>query len=199
MNSKEHIIFQVKAILIVRYISEYCELERLIRTRFQQEILNVDHKYKNKLYFYYGIHIGHDVTYDFEKNSVSLSTTHKFNEDEMFKSLNLNKILKFEKKEKLIKDFDIEVDSFIRKNSPFRLYDCCNKLMKMRNKLAHEVDSIQFDNNDIIEILSKDFLKEIDYKYIKGYNIEDMDENSIALLSNIIYMKKIIEIFNQSN
>jgi hypothetical protein len=168
-------------------------LEKLILVKFREEILKLDNKYKNKLYFYYGIYVGHNVTFDFEKNCVSLSDVVKYNEDELFKSLNLNKIIKFERKESLIDAFKFNVDSVIRTSICFPFYDCCLKLISMRNKLAHEAESLSFKDNDIIENLSIEYLKKYEYPYIEGYSVEDADDIIVALLSNIVYMRKIIE------
>lgn len=193
MNAKDYSSFQTKSILIVRYISEYCVFEKTILERFQHEIVKLDRGYKNKLYFYYGIYVGHNVVFDFEKNKVSLSEINSYNDEEMFKSLNLNKIIKFERKESLIKAFVFNIDSVIRKTTCFPFYDCCIKLISMRNKLAHEVDSISFKNGDIIELLPYEYLNSYDYEYVREYDFEDADEISVALLSNIIYMRMIID------
>lgn len=192
MNQKEHKRFQVKSILIVRYISEFCVFEKLIIEKFRQEILNVNHNRKNKLYFYYGVHVGHKVYYDFDRNRVSLSEENKYDENEMFKSLNLNKIIKFERKEKLIDSFNFTIDSLVRKVTTFDFYDCCLRIISMRNKLAHEVDSISFCDKDIIETLPDEYLKGYNYQFIEDYDIGDMDDDSKALLCNIIYIRKII-------
>lgn len=195
MNNQERNIFQLKSTLIVHYISEYCQLEKLILGIFQKSILGVDHKYKNKLFFYYGIHVGHDVFFDFENDNVSLSNATRYNVDEMFKSLNLNKIIKFEKKESLITAFKFNINSVIRKSTCFPFCDSCLKLASMRNKLAHEVDHLTFQEKDIIEKLPLDYLKKFDDEYINfnEYEIEKADDGIIALLSNIVYIKKIME------
>ena len=191
MSIKERNINQIKSILIVRFISEYCILEKKVLKIFHDEILKVDHKYKNKLYFYYGIHVGHNVSFDFERNCVSFSNVNKYNVDEMFDSLNLNKVIKFERKEHLIKAFSFDIDSVSRKATCFPFSDCCIKLMNMRNKLAHEVDTLSFQEKDIIEILPSDYLIKYEYEYIEGIDFSNMDDNLIALLSNIVYLRLI--------
>lgn len=193
MDSKRKVDSLIKSALIVRFISEYCKLEKIVLSIFQTEILKVDYKYRNKLYFYYGINVGHNVFFDFDKDCVSLGNTVSYNENEMFKTLNLNKIVKFERKESLIKVLNFNVDSVVRKSSCFPFYDCCIRLMNMRNKLAHEVDTLSFQERDIIEILSSEYLKKYNYDYLEGYEINYSDENTIALLSNIVYMRNIIE------
>ena len=71
--------------------------------------------------------------------------------------------------------------------------------MNMRNKLAHEVDTLSFQERDIIEILSSEYLKKYNYDYLEGYEINYSDENAIALLSNIVYMRNIIEKLQNSD
>lgn len=188
MSTKEQDIFQLKSILIVRYISEYCNLEKTILALFQQAISKIDHSLKNKLYFYYGVYVGHNVTYDFETNCVTLASVNKYNENEVFKSLNLNKIIKFERKESLINSFRFNIDSVIRKATSFPFFDCCLKLINMRNKLAHEVDNLSFQEKDIIEMLPIDYLRKYNYMYLERFDIDSADSNIVALLSNIVYM-----------
>lgn len=193
MNAKDYHLFQIKSILIVRYISEYCFFEKIVLEIFRKEIVKLDHRYKNKLYFYYGIYVSHNVSFDFEKNKVLLAEENSYNDEELFKSLNLNKIIKFERNESLIKTFVFNIDSVIRKTTCFTFYDCCKKLIDMRNKLAHEVDSISFKDKDIIELLPYSYLNDYDYEYVRGLDFKDADEISFALFSNIVYMRMIIK------
>lgn len=193
MENKSDILFQIKSILIVCYITEFSRFEKLVTHKFQQEIIKVDHQNKNILYFYYGLHIGHNVVFDFENNNVSLAQNSKFDQNEVFKSLNLNKIIKFEKNKKLISAFNIDIESLIRKTTYFTFYNCCEKLIKMRNKLAHEVDNISFKDSDIIELLPLEVLSSYEYDYTKNYDIKKIDSTLQALFSNIIYMRKIMK------
>lgn len=193
MENRSDILFQIKSILIVCFIKEFTKLEKLVMRIFQQEIIKVDHQIKNALYFYYGLYIAHDIRYDFENNKVSLAHNSKYDENEVFKSLNMIKIIRFEKKKKLISAFNINIESFIRKTTSFTFYDCCEKLIKMRNILAHEVDNLSFKNSDIIELLPLEVLSNYEYDYTKNCDIKNIDSTLQALFSNIIYMRTIME------
>jgi hypothetical protein len=197
MSTKARNIFQTKSILMVRFISEFCSLEKMIINMFKQNILKVEHSLKNKLYFYYGVHVGHNVVYDFERNCVMLASKNRYDEEEMFGSLNLNKIIQFERRETLINSFKFNIDSEVRKTTSFPLFDCCLKLIKMRNKLAHEVDNLSFSEKEIIEILPIDYLRKYNYIYLEEFDMENADEDIIALLSNIVYMKIIMNKLNE--
>lgn len=196
MTDQEYSFFQLKSILIVRYVSCYAKLEKLILKTFQDDIISVDHQKKNKLYFYYGIHVG-NVYYNFANNRVCLvneNTTYDTNE--MFKSLNLNKVVKFEKNEHLLDLFNIEITSILRPATSFPILDCCEKLISMRNKLAHETDQLQFkDTTDVIERLTSQYLKEYENEYTKQFELDKInDDLLIAILSNLIYIEKIEQV-----
>lgn len=54
MEQRELKILQVKSLIIVSFLSKYSELESIIKSIFQRDILAVEHHYKSKLYFMYG-------------------------------------------------------------------------------------------------------------------------------------------------
>lgn len=200
MDTRSRLEFVIKSILITRYITEFSKLEKLILSIFKKDIVKVEHKYKNKLFFYYGVYAGNSVYYDFEANCISISGNIKYDSDEVFASLNLNKIINFERRESLIKSFNFNVDSVIRKTIGFTFNDCCKKLINMRNKVAHEMDTISFqESKDVIERLPLEFLKEYNYEYIEEYDISNMDDVSFALFSNIVYIREIINKLESCN
>lgn len=193
METKESLKNTIKSILIVRFISDYSEMENLIISKFQEEIKNASPEKKNKLFFYYGIAVGHSVYYDFDQNKVKLAESFGYNEDETFKSLNLNRIIKFDEKERLIDSFNFKIDSLIRKSMEFEFHTCCKQLMSMRNKLAHVMYKLSFNDKDIVENLSMDYILKQDFDYLQDFDIRNMEEDSVALLSNIVYTKEIMK------
>lgn len=63
----------------------------------------------------------------------------------------------------------------------------------MRNVLAHEVNEIDFKAKHIIDQLSFDCIMQYPLECLEGLDINKMDNISINLYSNIIYMHKIID------
>lgn len=193
MDQYELIKLQIKSLLIVHYVSTFSLLEKIIKQIFQERIVVKEHKHKSKLYFAYGCLVGNDVYYDFENESLCLNGIRKYKDDELFNNLNINKIIKFDRKEHLIEDFETTIPSIQTKNLSYTLHDIIIKLIEMRNVLAHEVDEINFKSKHIIEQLSLDNLKQYPLEFLEGLDIHIMDNASINIYSNIIYMHKIVD------
>lgn len=180
---------QIKSLLIVKYISSYAYFEKLIKDIFQKEIINVDHKHKSKLYFLYGSTVGNDIFYNYETESLDLNGRRKYNDSELFKTLNINKIIRFDRKEKIIEPFKFDITSIQTPMQQYAFHDSCLKLINMRNKLAHELDSIVFKSSiDIIETLSFSTIEHNQIDWLKDFDLSKMDDMALAIYSNIIYM-----------
>lgn len=193
MDTRELIKLQIKSLLIVQYISNYSKLEKLILNIFQQCIVQQDHKYKSKLYFMYGCQIGNSAYYDIEREQLAISNV-KYNEDESFRNLTLNKIIKFDRKEQIINEFNFNIDSIQTKSLSFSFHDSVIKFINMRNKLAHELDSISFhETKDVVEKLSLHKIDQFDFQWLKGLDLSNMDDDSINIISNLKYIKILID------
>ena len=193
MDQSELIKLQIKSLLIVHYVSTYSVLEKVIKKIFQERIVVKEHKHKSKLYFAYGCMVGNDVYYDFENESLCLNGIRKYKDDELFKNLSINKIIKFDRKEHLIEDFDTTIDSIQTKNLSYTLHDVIIKLIEMRNVLAHEVDNIIFKEKHIVDNLSIEHIKMHPYYWLEGLDVNRIDNESLAIYSNLIYMELVIK------
>lgn len=193
MDQSELIKLQIKSLLIVHYASKYSVLEKIIKKTFQERIIIKEHRHKSKLYFAYGCMVGNDIYYDFEKESLHLIGTRKYKDEELFNNLNINKIIKFDRKEHLIEDFQITINSIQTKNLSYTLHDAIIKLIEMRNILAHEVEEINFKDKHIIDQLSLDCIVQYPLECLEGLDIHKMDNISISIYSNLIYMNIIID------
>lgn len=193
MDQSELIKLQIKSLLIVHYVSTYSVLEKIIKQIFQEKIVKKEHKHKSKLYFAYGCMVGNDIYYDLEKESLLLNGIRKYKDEELFNNLNINKIIRFDRKEHIIEDFQTTIDSIQTKTVSYTLHDAIIKLIEMRNVLAHEVNEIAFKAKHIIDQLSLDCIMQYPLECLEGLDINKMDNISINLYSNIIYMHKIID------
>ena len=113
--------------------------------------------------------------------------------NELFNNLNINKIIKFDRKEHLIENFGITIDSVQTKNLSYTLHDVVIKLIEMRNVLAHEVDNIIFKEKHIVDNLSIECIKKYPYEWLEGLDVTRIDNESLAIYSNLIYMELVIK------
>lgn len=77
-----------------------------------------------------------------------------------------------------------------------QLYDfrsCMVKVIKMRNKLAHELVNCNFNTQDIIEPLSNENMTKYGEKYLLGNSEAVLDQMTKEVLSNLIYMDIMIK------
>ena len=192
MDQSELIKLQIKSLLIVHYVSTYSVLEKIIKQIFQEKIVKKEHKHKSKLYFAYGCMVGNDIYYDLEKESLLLNGIRKYKDEELFNNLNINKIIRFDRKEHIIEDFQTTIDSIQTKTVSYTLHDAIIKLIEMRNVLAHEVDNIIFKEKHIVDNLSIEHIKQHPYDWLEGLDVNRIDNESLAIYSNLIYMEMII-------
>lgn len=202
MNRSVDDNFIIKSVLIVQFISLYAKFEKKLVNIFKEEIKKVDHKHKNKLYFMHGALLSSNIVYKYDMECFEIQGSNKswsYDENSIFNTLNLNKILRFERKENLIEQFRIKIQSIQRSIIQHDFKDSAIKLLEMRNKLAHEFDYLRFDDKCIIELLSAQTIKEHieNYSWLSGYDYTSMDEVSISLFSNYVYMNKLLDVIEK--
>lgn len=193
MEQPELIKLQLKSLLIVHYISYFAKIENLVKQIFQKRVVEQDHKYKSKLYFMYGSVVGNDIYYDIDNECLALVGNRRYNDAELFKELSLNKIVKFDRKECIISEFRANIDSIQTKSLSFTFHDSVIKFINMRNKLAHELNDISFNDKDVVERLSSSYIKQDAFEWLEGLDVTMMDNGTIAIYSNLIYINKILE------
>lgn len=183
------------SVIIVRFMIEYDKFEKEIKRIFQEQIKQVEHKNKSVLYFYYGCTVGNEWRIDYDNRSIERSNHRKYDDNEMFKSLTLDKINKFLRKERIIHCFNFEINSLQTKMAAYTFYDSCEKLTKMRNFLAHSISQItEFREESFIELLSDNKIEEHIYEWIdNSIPIHDLTHMSKIICSNIIYMNSLLK------
>ena len=62
----------------------------------------------------------------------------------------------------------------------------------MRNKLAHEVVDLRFNNRDLIELLSHEQIAREPFDLLQNYDIGKMDDMTLYIASNIVYIRKLL-------
>lgn len=186
---------QIKSLMIFEFLDEYNKLEQTIREIFERNISTLPTKVVQQLYFYNG---GRIATYiDFESESVKLNTV-KYKENDLFKDLKVNQIIKIFKRNPCLEAFNFDVSSVQRATTVFSFYDCVIRLLNMRNKLAHEMVKLQFNNQDLIELLTFEQLEAQSFEILQNFDVRKMDNMTQYIASNIVYMRKLLVMLDSS-
>ena len=193
--SKEKISFQLRTIVVVKYLEIYNYMEKKVKNVFSEEIKNTDEKFKNKLYFFYGGNSS--INIDFSKSMLTTNFK-KFRENEEFNSFSFNQIIKICKEDKKVEKFNFNIKSIQVKQEEFDFYSLCTKLISMRNKLAHEILKDNFDDEDIIELLSDEKIKENVITELETFDINLMDLSTKQIYSNLLYLNRIVIEINEN-
>ena len=69
----------------------------------------------------------------------------------------------------------------------------------MRNKLAHEVVNLRFKDQDLIELLSLEQIAKEPFDLIQNYDIRRMDDMTLYIASNIVYIRKLLSKLNEES
>lgn len=185
---------QIRSLIIFEFLKEYNLLEKLIREVFEENISNLPPAILQKLYFYNG---GRIATYiDFEEDSLKLNVV-KYKNDDKFKELKINQIIKIFKGNSCLKEFDFTVPSMQRTTVNFHFYDCILRLLNMRNKLAHEMVHLQFSDKDLIELLNFVQFEKESLEILQNFNVGIMDDVTQYIASNLLYMRRISKKLNE--
>lgn len=181
---------QIKSLMIYEFLNEYNQLEEMIREVFEKSISTLPTKIIQQLYFYNGGRVGTYI--DPAENAIKLNAV-KYKENDLFKDLKINQIIKIFQKNPYLEAFNFEIQSVQRATTAFSFFDCVIRLLNMRNILAHEMVNLQFKDKDLIELLTVDQLESHDFKILQNFDIRKMDNMTQYIASNIVYMAKTYE------
>ncbi len=189
-ETKDALLMQTKAFVVFHFLHRFNSIEKLVNDIFALSISSFSEINKRRLHYYYG---GRIATYnDQDQDWIKIKEV-KFDAGEKFADFKPLQILKFDKQFNMITDFSFEVESL---QSAMQLYDfrsCMVKVIKMRNKLAHELVDCNFNTQDIIEPLSNENMIKYGEKYLLGNSEAVIDQMTKEVLSNLIYMDIMIK------
>lgn len=186
--NKSILSLQIRSLLVFEFLHEFNKLEKIVRYVFEINIPNMSDKIIQQLYFYYGGQIGTYIEY--ESHSLKIKNL-IFKEEEKFRELSINQIVKIFKNNNSFNIFDFSIASVQRNSTEFSFYDCVIRLLNMRNKLAHEVSDLQFENKDLVEMLSFEKISNEPFELLQNYDLQKMDDMTRYIASNIIYIRKL--------
>lgn len=124
---------QIKSLMIYEFLNEYTRLEQMIRVVFEQNISALPAKIVQQLYFYNGGLIGTFI--DCDEEAVKLNAT-KYKENDPFRDLKINQIIKIFQKNPCLEAFNFEIQSIQRAATAFSFYDCVIRLLNIRQSAA---------------------------------------------------------------
>jgi hypothetical protein len=196
MNNQSEIGERSNALVIYKFLVTYNKFEDLIKQIFASKFDELDSEVKNRISYYVGW-LGSEVKYiDYDTYSIK-QEIQKFDKKNIISKLTINQIIKIDKKDKIINNFSFEISSMTKKHVSYLSHDCFLSLIRMRNKLAHDILKINFKNADIIEQLPISIISNTQDDWFKNIGTEGISNDSICILSNSIYMMKIIDKLEQ--
>lgn len=178
-----------KALVIYEFMKQFNYLEKVIKNKFSELASKANDSEKNKLYFYHGGLIGR-VYIDYSNDNLKFNEI-SFKTNEKFKNFTLNQILGILEKSKLKENFPDNINSIIYKRIEHSFLDSIKRIISMRNKLAHELVNLKFNDKDYIELLPIDVLEDrLDIQFDENYD----EANQIQIIfSNIAYINIIVK------
>lgn len=180
------------ALIIYKFLVLYIDFENLIREIFQKSWDSINNQVKNRIAFYVGW-LGSETRYiDYDSYSIK-QEIHKYDDKTVVSKITFNQLIKIDRKERVIKALSFEVPSKTKKTLTYLSHDCFLALLNMRNKLAHEILSINFRNSDIIELLPQSVISNSALGWLKEIDVEKLSDQSKSIVSNYIYMKQIMD------
>lgn len=188
--TKEDITKQLKAIVIYEFLQTYNIFEKKIKELFYNSLNGVKPEIKQELYFIYGSKIGTYI--EWSPLATKLSEV-PYKEDDQFKQLTINQIIKFDRSRQFIEPFNVQLQSIQTKTSVYSFHDSAVKLIEMRNVLSHELVECNFREKHIIEKLTDEKISEQSIHLISNFDLTNMDDITKEIFSNIVYMYKMLE------
>lgn len=189
-NPKAEILLN-RSLFVYEFLKNYHELEVTIRKIFTDNLPEFKQQLKEQLYLYLGGRLRPNI--DVQSCSINFSPV-KYDENEKFKSFPLITLIRiFEKNHDVIDTFDFAVESVQNTNVEFPFYDCLVRLNRMRNKLAHNLADIKFQNGDTIELLGTKQIQAALEGQLPYNNLENIDDETKCIASNVVFIKKLLQ------
>ena len=198
VDKKENRILQTKSIVVFLFLDEYMKLENSVRNIFQVKSLTMPLEKKQILYFYHGGEIGTQM--DSSTDSIMLKEV-KYSPTDKFITFSFAKIMRLNERYDLFDDLNFSIPSIRNKFTDLEFSGCAQKLIKMRNELAHNITSVTFKEQAIIESLNDDLFTKAkeDSPLLANIDTSLMDDMTKHIATNLIYLEKINKALSEKN
>lgn len=198
-TSKQVTIDQLWLLSVSLYLREYCIFEEKIKLFY---IKNIDNN-KELLSYFYGGKSASNIHIEIAKMNFGIQSC-LFDKEfkNVFSHLSISNIVKIDRQFSLTsRTNEIKINSATKKMVQYDFYTIVLALVNMRNLLAHETPNIKFKEECIIEVLPHDvIIKNMSMESIfEEISIEDCDDNTKIVQSNLYYMKLIIDELDRIN
>lgn len=182
---------KIKAIVIYKFMYEFDKFEKKLKAYFNKKLNELNINDSNKLYFYCGGLVNKNVYIDFQNEMLCLNN-YKFKTNS-FNELTISQIISAAISNTLGEIFDLNISSIQNKYTEYDIKSSIKKLIHMRNKLAHDLSTLNLSDKDCIELLSIDTLNKHGEDIVYNLELKDDYDQIKFIFSNIIYMKKIYD------
>lgn len=202
MNNDKSLEMQIEALVVYNYMVIYDCFEERLKDLFLQKLKEVKYNENNsikmeRLFFYLG-GVGTFSNYIEYDTYSTISRPNKFGGFDMVKQFSLIQMIRIDEKEKIIENFQFNINSI---NNPkvvqYTFHECCKKLTKLRNVLAHKFSSLKGDSQNTIELLSDEKIDNLKPKWLENFDVKNMNDKSKLIFSNYIYLKIILDILSE--
>jgi len=161
---------------------------------FKRYVKSMPAEYKNPLYFYLAGIRGSKSYIAFDKRVPTIHTDDvSYSKDEEFGSFSFSNVLNIQRTHGFLKCFDFTIPSINQRQSEYPFVDSCKKLVKMRNKLAHERATLSFEDADIVELLPDSKIENAAESMYGTVSADHMSDETKAIFSNLIIMQRIMQ------
>ncbi len=187
---------KVKAQVIFKFLNEFNIVEKDIRTLFEKSLDSISGDVREALQFFYGGKIG--STTDVGSEILKIKEL-RFDKSNKFKDYTTTQILRLNEQYHFINEFMFDVVSLQRPLYKYDFQSSMRKIINMRNILAHEIIVCNFKERDIVDILSKENIEKNADGFLDSNDISQMDEDTVAIVSNYFYLCKMHNMLNGNN
>lgn len=187
---------KIKAIAIYKFLFEYSKFEQKVKEYFIAQLDKLELNDIKRLYFYYGGMVSKKIYIDYPKETLVMQN-YKFKLDD-FPDFKINQIIKITKSHTNELIFNKRVKSILGRKVEYELSDSILKLIQMRNKICHNLSTLNLNDNDYIELLSVQSIKDHCKDILSDIEIKDDYHEVKLIFSNIIYIKIICDILDDS-
>lgn len=187
---------KIKAIAIYKFLFEYSKFEQKVKEYFIAQLDKLELNDIKRLYFYYGGMVSKKIYIDYPKETLVMQN-YKFKLDD-FPNFKINQIIKITKSHTNELIFNKRIKSILGRKVEYELSDSILKLIQMRNKICHNLSTLDLNDNDYIELLSVQSIKDQCKDILSDIEIKDDYHEVKLIFSNIIYMKIICDILDDS-
>lgn len=187
---------KIKAIAIYKFLFEYSKFEQKVKEYFIAHLDKLELNDIKRLYFYYGGMVSKKIYIDYPKETLVMQN-YKFKLDD-FPDFKINQIIKITKSHTNELIFNKRIKSILGRKVEYELSDSILKLIQMRNKICHNLSTLDLNDNDYIELLSVQSIKDQCKDILSDIEIKDDYHEVKLIFSNIIYMKIICDILDDS-